>query len=116
MSWMKVAILVLVSSISAAAAGAEAPESFTRYRCYSCHSDREAMTGPAFAQVAAAHSGRRDAVATIANDIRAGIRNGGPWHMPPHPEISVQDARRMARYIMSLTAKHVDAQRTKQSQ
>jgi len=53
-------------------------------------------------------------VTRIANDIRAGIRGGGPWHMPPHPEVSPEEARTMARYIMSLAPHETETQHAKQ--
>jgi cytochrome c551/c552 len=76
-----------------------------KYKCYICHADREAKAGPAYADVAAYFRGRPDAVSTIAREIRRGRRGGGPWHMPPHPEVSAEEARAMARYIMSLHAR-----------
>ena len=99
---MKVAFLVGLLSVPLAARGAEPPASLTRYRCYFCHSDRERLTGPAFAEVAASYREQSGAVTTIANNIRTGIQSGGPWHMPPHPEVSEADARSMARYILAL--------------
>ena len=95
--------LLLAALLTQAAFAAEPPPSLTHYRCYICHSDRETLVGPAFADVAAAYQGRRDAVPSIAKDIRDGLRTGGPWHMPPHPEVSAEEARAMARYIMSLS-------------
>jgi len=86
----------------ACAAGTEPPPGLTHYRCYICHSDREPLVGPAFEDIAKLYRGKADAVAKIASEIRAGIRGGGPWHMPPHPEVSLAEAREMARYIMSL--------------
>ena len=94
--------VLILALASDGVAGAEPPASLTLYRCYICHSDREPVVGPAFADIAASYHGRSDAVAKIARDIRGGIRGGGPWHMPPHPEVSANEARDMARYIMSL--------------
>ena len=101
------------TSIAVADAVADPPPSLTRYRCYICHSDRETLAGPAFADVAAFYRGRPDAVAKIAADIRQGIRGGGPWHMPPHPEVSLDEARAMAHYIMSLDSSKVAPQEVK---
>jgi len=84
------------------ALGADAPESMTRYRCYICHADRHALAGPAFEDVAIAWRGQSDAAARMARVIRGGAASGGPWHMPPHPEVSQREARAMARYILSL--------------
>lgn len=103
-----VARLAIVAALSAASfSTARGDELETRqllnlYRCYICHADREAKAGPAYVDVAAAFRARQDAVSVIAAEIRRGVRRGGPWHMPPHPEVSPREARAMARYIMSL--------------
>ena len=99
---MKWPIVALLATLAPCAPAAEPPPALTHYRCYICHSDRDPLVGPAFADVASSYQGRTDAVDSIAHDIRAGLRTGGPWHMPPHPEVSQAEARAMARYIMSL--------------
>ncbi|MFO1312976.1 MAG: cytochrome C [Burkholderiales bacterium] len=81
---------------------ADPPPSLVQYRCTICHAERETLTGPAFADIAQAYKGRPNAAAAIAAQIRAGIKSGGPWHMPPHPEVSPKDALEMARYILSV--------------
>lgn len=84
-------------------AHAQAPESLLQQNnCYLCHADRETKTGPAYVDVAAKYRGKRDAVEAVAATVRKGAHGGGPWHMPPHPEISRPDAMTMARYILSL--------------
>jgi cytochrome c len=72
------------------------------YKCYICHSDNEAKAGPAYVDVAAKYRNRPNAVATVAAVVRKGAHGGGPWHMPPHPEVSSADARTIANYILSL--------------
>ena len=105
------ALALLAASAQAAAATnrpdetAEVQRLLTEHKCYICHSDHTAKAGPAYADVAAHFRDTRDAEAVIANEIRKGVRHGGPWHMPPHPEISTRDARAMARYILSLDAR-----------
>ena len=119
--WISVTSLVIAASTASATLGAqkdgvatdETPRAvsaakhdaralLTQYKCYICHADHEAKAGPAYAQVAAYYRGRPDAVSTIAQDIRRGLRGGSSWHMPPHPEVTTAEARVMARYIMSL--------------
>ena len=94
--------LALALPLAAASAGSEPPPGLTHYRCYICHSDREPLVGPAFLDIAETYRTKPDAVSFIASEIRSGVRGGGPWHMPPHPEVTQAEARAMARYIMSL--------------
>jgi cytochrome c551/c552 len=82
----------------------EAPASMTHHRCYICHSDHQALAGPAFADIAVAYRNTPNAAARVADVIRSGAASGGPWHMPPHPEITPREAQAMARYILSLDA------------
>jgi cytochrome c len=104
--WRAAALGVLACSAALAPpAGAAAVDPrvlLTQYKCYICHADRQAKAGPAYEDVAAEFRGKPDAVAIIARNIRHGLRSGGPWHMPPHPEVSPAEARAMARYIISL--------------
>lgn len=84
-------------------ATAQAPEVLLQhYKCYICHSDHETKTGPAYVDVAAKYGGNPQAVTIIATTVRKGAHGSGPWHMPPHPEVSNADAKKMARYILSL--------------
>lgn len=73
-----------------------------QYKCYVCHADTEAKAGPAYADVAAWYEGVADAQSRVAAVIGKGARGAGPWHMPPHPEVSKADAKTMARYILSV--------------
>jgi cytochrome c len=91
------------------AATAQAPQDLLQqYKCYVCHADTEAKAGPAYVDVAAKYAGNRQAVTIIAKFVRQGGHRGGPWHMPPHPEVSDADAKEMARYILSLGARAIE--------
>ena len=104
--FLALALIAIVRCVAAATNGAdvavEVQRLLTEHKCYICHSDHRAKAGPAYADVAAQFRNARDAEAVIAAEIRNGVRHGGPWHMPPHPEVSAKDARAMARYILSL--------------
>jgi len=102
---MMVALLALAALGSVArVSAAEAPRAlFERYKCYVCHADHEARTGPAYVDVAAKYRGDPQARAMLVAEIRKGAHGGGPWPMPPHPEVSAADAGTMVRYILSLT-------------
>ena len=103
--WIGLASVLALWLPSAVAIAADAPidvgAAMTHYRCYICHSDREPLAGPSFADIAARYRGRQDAVSYIAQNIMTG-RSGSTWHMPPHPELSPPEARAIAQYIMSL--------------
>ena len=101
---MNLVFLALAAVTSAiGVAQAQAPEILLQqYKCYICHADDETKTGPAYADVAAKYRGNPKAVAILAAVVRKGAYGGGPWHMPPHPEVSDAHARKMARYILSL--------------
>jgi cytochrome c len=73
-----------------------------KYRCYICHADNDPGAGPAYADVATRYRGNPKATATLVAIIKKGAHGGGPWHMPPHPEVSSADAATMARYILSV--------------
>ncbi len=95
------ALFAIMSAIGVARA--QAPQVLLQqYKCYTCHADDETKTGPAYVDVAAKYRGNPQAVAIVAAVVRKGVRGGGPWHMPPHPEISDADAKKMVRYILSL--------------
>lgn len=95
-------LLCIVLFASSSAAATEVSEMLKQYRCYLCHDDRDVGAGPAFVDVAKRYRGHRHAASVVAFRIRAGSSSGGPWHMPPHPEVSRRDAEAMARYILSL--------------
>ena len=98
-------LIVAVSPLGAAStahAAADVEALLTKHKCLICHADRETKAGPAFIEVAAHYRGDPHAVATLAREIRRGLKRGGPWHMPPHPEISAAEASAMARYIMTM--------------
>jgi cytochrome c len=100
---MRIVSLILAVIVSAAGvARAQAPVLLQQYKCYFCHADNEAKAGPAFVDVAARYKGKSQAVTILAATVKKGSHGGGPWHMPPHPEVSDADAKVMVRYILSL--------------
>lgn len=101
---MKLALVAVVAiTLGIGAAQAEdATALLHQYRCYICHADKEPGAGPAYIDVATTYRGTRNAVAKLAAVIKKGASSGGPWHMPPHPEVSQAEALAMARYILAV--------------
>jgi cytochrome c len=89
--------------LGAGATYAQEPQALLqKYKCYACHTDYETRTGPAYIDVAVRYRDDRNAVSALSIVVRQGAHGTGPWHMPPHPEVSEADARKMVRYILSL--------------
>lgn len=71
--------------------------------CYTCHTIDKRFKGPAFKDIASRYPVQPAYINLLAHKI---IKGGfGAWGNPvmsPHPNISVEDARLMAAYILSL--------------
>jgi cytochrome c len=102
MSAVSILMALLALCNSAWAAGAPPETLLEQYRCTICHAERVVGAGPAWVDIAVRYRGKPHAVKIVAGRIRSGVRDGGPWHMPPHPEVSKADALTMARYILSV--------------
>ena len=95
----------LVGITLATAAAAQSPETqalLERYKCNVCHAERETKTGPAYVDIAARYRGDSRAAAMLVSEVGRGAHGAGPWHMPPHPEVSRADAKKLIGYILSL--------------
>jgi cytochrome c len=100
---VKVAAVIITAGLTIDAAHAQNAQALLQhYSCYICHADRETRTGPAYVDMAAKYRGNPNAPALLVAVVRQGSHGTGPWHMPPHPEVSEADARVMVRYILSL--------------
>ena len=100
-----VATCLLAAAGLAPAAVAAEPDARTvmlDHKCYICHEDGYPKAGPAFVDVAAAYGRDRRAASHIAELIRRGQHGSSPWHMPPHPELTPAEARRIALYILAM--------------
>jgi cytochrome c len=72
--------------------------------CSTCHKIDEPLTGPPFRDIANKYAGMPDSIVDhLAKKIIEG--GSGVWGqipMLPHPELSVDDAKAVARYILLL--------------
>ena len=71
--------------------------------CLGCHQPTSKLVGPAFSSVAERYGALADPVAYLSVSIRQGGR--GRWGavpMPAQPQVSEDDARRLAQWILSL--------------
>lgn len=89
---------------SSAAATAPGALLIAKFDCLTCHKEQQKIVGPAYADVAAKYQSGGDAmVDTLANKIiKGGSGHWGTIPMSPHPAVSMDDAKTMAKYILSL--------------
>ena len=95
-----VMLAALVTSGVAAATDQDVPAMLEKYRCTICHSDRETMAGPSWVDIAAEYRGKPKAEAKLVAVVKKGVHGGGPWPMPPLPEVPDADAQTIVHYIL----------------
>lgn len=72
--------------------------------CLSCHMVEQKMIGPAYVDVAAEYENNEANVTMLAQKIiKGGVGAWGEVPMPPHADLSEEDAKDMVRYILSLS-------------
>lgn len=71
--------------------------------CYSCHKEDERSVGPAFKDIAKRYPANKVYIEALAHKvIIGGNRNWGYSIMAPHPKLSLEDAKMMVTYILSM--------------
>jgi len=71
--------------------------------CFTCHKTNEKLVGPAYADVAKKYAGQPAMIDTLAQRIINGsVGHWGQVPMTPHPGLSVDDARAMVKFVMTL--------------
>ena len=71
--------------------------------CYVCHKKDQRSVGPAFKDIAKRYPVNRVYIGMLAQKvIVGGSRNWGYPVMDPHPALSLEDAKMMVTYILSL--------------
>lgn len=69
--------------------------------CGTCHKEQEKLIGPAFVDVAKKYTSA-DADTLASKIVKGGSGHWGTVPMSPHPTISMDDAKSMVNYILSL--------------
>jgi cytochrome c len=99
-----VVAMLLLAPLAAHAAGPDVPPALAKHDCLICHAVDEAKTGPAFVEIADQYRGDAHAAEKLRAILRTGTHGGGPWHMPPAPQIPAADARSIVAWILALKA------------
>lgn len=96
--------VLTVASVSAQAAvnTAKAMEIANKNACLGCHAVDKKLVGPAYKEVAAKYKTDKNAVATVAKNIKAGgSGKWGPVAMPAQAGLSDADAKLMAEWVLA---------------
>ena len=78
-------------------------ELFKKSNCMACHAVDQKRFGPALKDVAAKYNGDATAMDKLAKKIKAG--GAGVWGqipMPPQPQVSDENAMKLAEYILAI--------------
>jgi cytochrome c551/c552 len=68
--------------------------------CMGCHDFAASSAGPSFAAIGKRYGGKANAASMLAAHIRSGSSGAwGPGKMPPHPDLSAEQATAMAQWI-----------------
>lgn len=71
--------------------------------CLTCHKVDETATGPSYRDVANKYPSNEATLDTLADKIiKGGQGNWGQVPMTGHPDLSVEDAKQMVKYVMLL--------------
>ena len=84
--------------------GTCASEALARQRhCLNCHTLERKLVGPGFKQVAVRYAGNKEAAALLAEKIiNGGAGSWGPVAMAANPQVSKEEAARLAMWVLSL--------------
>lgn len=102
---MRKIVAICISSgilFSAGPAIADA-DLFKKSNCMACHAVDQKRFGPSLKEVAAKYTGDSGAPVYLAKKIQAG--GSGVWGqlpMPPQPQVSDADSKKLAEYVLSI--------------
>lgn len=98
------AAMSLAVALAALPATGMASEALARQRnCLNCHALDRKVVGPAFRHVAERYAGKKEAPAYLAEKIvKGGAGAWGPVAMAANPQVSKEEAARLAAWVLSL--------------
>ena len=71
--------------------------------CAGCHKEHEKLVGPAYIDIAKKYDPNNETVNKLAKKIISGGKGAwGELAMTPHPNLSMEDARALVKYILSM--------------
>lgn len=78
--------------------------------CLACHKVEEKLVGPAYTAIAGKYPQDQASVTLLSQKIiSGGSGTWGPVPMAPHPAVSADEANKMVKYILTLSAGNTTA-------
>jgi len=101
---MKVIVFAAAAVLAMGAGVASADQALAqKSACMSCHQVAKKVVGPSFQDVAKKYKGDAKAADHIVGVIKKGGKGvWGPVPMPPHPQVSDENAKKLADWVLSL--------------
>lgn len=98
------AVLAVATLLVASAAAADQLEDMMKKNgCNACHAEDKKILGPAYKDVAVKYKGDAGAVAKLTEKVKKGGSGvWGPVPMPPNPQVSDADIKKMVELILAL--------------
>lgn len=95
------ALAALAAAFAAPVAQASA-DLAQKKNCMACHAVDKKLVGPSYKDVAAKYAKDKDAVAKLADKIvKGGSGVWGPVPMPANPQVSADEAKQLAAWVMA---------------
>ncbi len=99
---MKRTLITLAMTLSVAVPAMADQALATSKNCMACHAVDKKLVGPSYKDVAAKYAGQKDAVEKLAvKIIKGGSGVWGPIPMPPNAQVSEEDAKKLATWVMT---------------
>jgi cytochrome c len=101
---MKTIVIAAAAVLAMGAGVASADQALAqKSACMSCHQVAKKVVGPSFQDVAKKYKGDAKAADHIVGVIKKGGKGvWGPVPMPPHPQVSDDNAKKLADWVLSL--------------
>jgi cytochrome c len=94
-------LCVVLSALASSSAFAQADLAKAK-NCMACHAVANKLVGPAYKDVAAKYAGQKGAEDKMVQKIlKGGSGAWGPVPMPANPQVSEEEARSLAKWILS---------------
>ncbi|MGZ8291068.1 MAG: c-type cytochrome [Telluria sp.] len=100
---MKRSLLVVMALSALASSSAMAnPDLIRAKNCISCHTVANKMVGPAYKDIAARYTGRKDAEDKLtAKVMKGGSGSWGATPMPANPQVTEAEARTLVKWVLA---------------